>query len=91
MTDQLEMMPDEGKQCSPRLRWMKKHGITVREATEMEKACFSFTDDFVGQFIAFGGDFTPFLGSTEEDAISRLAENYGIPLWDEEGFAGGGK
>lgn len=27
MTDQLEMMPDEGKQDSPRLAWMKRHGV----------------------------------------------------------------
>lgn len=81
MTDQLEMMPDEGKQDSPRLAWMKKMlneiGVEVSQDEDDGEWCAC---------VYCGG-----YGDTKEDAIIELAEKLGIPLWNEEEFAGGGK
>ena len=77
MTDQLEMMPDEGKQDSPRLAWMKKYSIRLVPTDE----------PLLGDFAATDGSATTY-GDTEYDALAFLAHFKGIPLWNEEDSAG---
>ena len=72
---QLEMMPDEGKQDSPRLAWMKRHGIRMVPTDE----------PVLGDFAATDGCSTIY-GESEDDALAALAEYDGIPLWNEEEF-----
>ena len=77
MTDQLEMMPDEGKQDSPRLAWMKRHGVNVR-----------LNEFRSGEWIATCGDWI--VGAdTSDGAIENVAKLSGIPLWNEEEYING--
>ena len=91
-----DLFPD-CRQDSPRLAWMKRHGITVRKATFDElmrfEATYGIDDDEQRdyQFIASaptGGLFRMnCYASTEEDALAGVAKAIGIPLWNEEQYA----
>jgi hypothetical protein len=74
MTDELFAVPES---LSPRLRWMRRHGITTRrnDITETPSANWE-------AYQACSGDWEP--GDTEHDAIANLAEALGIRLWNEE-------
>jgi len=62
-----------GESLSPRLRWMRRHGITT-EFDGKSLTWFAHTRDYV----------TWSAGDTEHDAIVNLAERKGIRLWNEE-------
>lgn len=87
-----DLFPD-CRQDSPRLAWMKRHGITVRPVTVcelMHLAVTDWIDDDAGdhRFIASAptipdGSVSSY-GPTEEDALASVAKALGIPLWNEE-------
>ena len=84
---------------SPRLRWMKKHGIiTMSFPTE---ACFGEFDkciagkaegvtgkDNIAQWFCDetgrNGDTQIGMGATEDEAITELAQKWELKLWNEE-------
>lgn len=78
-------------QDSPRLAWMKRHGVTVRPTTMFERVCIAEADDinavaeclFMASMAKPNGNSRHGLGPTEDEAIAAL----GIPLWNEEQFA----
>lgn len=78
-----DLFPD-CKQDSPRLAWMKRHDISVRQMTDFEHCLFA------GRFAALkkldNEYFQTGIGETEDEAISSLAEQLGIPPWNEEAY-----
>ena len=80
-----DLFPD-CKQDSPRLAWMKKYGVTVRDATEDDRA-FGLEDSVL--YVAEcntprepTGECPCGFGATKDEAIASL----GIPLWNEEQY-----
>ncbi len=81
MNDSLFEIPE---QLSPRLAWMREHGVTTRhcpgewtcEFTGTEGPCWIASDDFSDPL-----NFTS--GDTEDEAIVALAKENGWPLWNE--------
>jgi hypothetical protein len=90
-----ELFPEEvGSMDSPRLAWMKRHGLE----TEFYPEAVGMTED------EFGNDVFPWVcrlakprltsgtycpkeiggGETEHDAIADFAKNAGLKLWNEE-------
>lgn len=70
---------DLAPSLSPRLLWMREHGVQTRETTHEER--FSDIDDHWLAWLevgVFGGS-----GMTEDEAIVDMAKNLGIPLWNE--------
>lgn len=65
-----DLFPD-CRQDSPRLAWMKRHGINIDE-TE---------DGFYAKIGHIGHGFT------KDEAVIDLAVKANIPLWNEEQFA----
>ena len=69
---------------SPRLRWMKNHGVHTRYEGDRYIAWVGDLDEA----IEHGGDDPDAGGyaeaSTEEDAILLIANGYGLRLWNEE-------
>ena len=88
MTD--DLFPD-CRQDSPRLAWMKRHGITVRPATTYERVCIYDAGDpdaadayrFVAKAPTKPHGFIYGYAPTEDEAVAAL----GIPLWNEEQYA----
>ena len=86
-----DLFPD-CRQDSPRLAWMKRHGITIRPITDFERSLFSeFSRDLILNFAALKKRHDKYLqtgvGETEDNALADLAEQLGIPLWNEEQYA----
>ena len=69
---------------SPRLRWMKKHGVKTRYDGERYMAWIGDLDEA----IEHGGDDPDAggyaLAETEDDAILLIAKAHGLRLWNEE-------
>ena len=69
---------------SPRLRWMKKHGVQTR----YDGDCYIAWVGDLDEAIEHGGDDPDAGGyakaSTEDDAILLIANGYGLRLWNEE-------
>lgn len=62
---------------SPRLAWMKRHGVITRKwANGTWWSCLE--SDWEERNASSG--------STEDEAITNLAKRLNIPLWNEEGF-----
>jgi len=63
---------------SPRMQWMEKHGITTASG---------IWDAYEGNYrwCAFQHLKYQAYGDTEDEAITQLALNLGIKLWNEEG------
>ena len=74
-----DLFPD-CRQDSPRLAWMKRHGVEVRTMTEHDRMFVA--DDGSLNYVAETGHVTAY-GETEDDALAAL----GIPLWNEEQYA----
>ena len=70
-----DLFPD-CRHDSPRLAWMKRHGIRIVATDEL----------LIGEFAATDGSATAY-GDSEYDALAFLAHFKGIPLWDEEQYA----
>ena len=70
---------------SPRLRWMKKHGVHTRDDGDCYIAWIGDLDEAT----CHGGDDPDAGGyaeaSTEDDAILLIAKAHGLRLWNEEG------
>lgn len=73
---------------SPRLAWMKKHGVRVKRSTHLKAgdapwcAWFSIDED-PGTGFPANPDLLGY-GETEEEAVGALAEESHTPLWNEE-------
>ena len=69
---------------SPRLRWMKKHGVQTR----YDGDCYIAWVGDLDEAIEHGGADPEAGGyaeaSTEDDAILLLANAHGLRLWNEE-------
>lgn len=69
---------------SPRLRWMKKHGVQTR----YDGDCYIAWVGYFYEAIGHGGDDPDAFGyaeaSTEDDAILLLAKAKGLRLWNED-------
>ena len=76
-----DLFPD-CRQDSPRLAWMKRHGIKVTLPLIMglEHVCVQHKPS--GK-VRYGGPS----GGDEDEVLARLASELGIPLWNEEQFA----
>jgi hypothetical protein len=74
-----DLFPD-CKMDSPRLAWMKRHGVEVRTMTEHDRMFVA--DNGSLNYVAETGHETAY-GETEHDALAAL----GIPLWNEEQYA----
>ena len=89
-----EMFPaDSVAMDSPRLAWMKKHGI-ITYRSPVEPVCWfaGFQDwwpklqgvHFFAEETANNGDMRVGEGVTEDGALVELAKYEGIKLWNEE-------
>ena len=69
---------------SPRLRWMKKHGVQTR----YDGDCYIAWIGDLDEATCHGGDDPDAGGyaeaSTEDDAILLIAKAHGLRLWNEE-------
>lgn len=93
MTD--DLFPDCRSE-SPRLAWMRRHGITVRPATTYERVCIAEEDidaaedyRFVASAPTLPDGSVSCYGPTEDDALVGVAKALGIPLWNKEAFVDG--
>ena len=75
---------------SPRLRWMKKHGVHTEKLPDesgLERTWYAWVGDF-NEAIEHGGDDPNAggyaLAETEDDAILLIAKANGLRLWNEE-------
>lgn len=93
-TDEL-FCSDVGKADSPRLAWMKKHGvITYRTpfdpfdylagVSENAEMTLNQRRDWFADETAQMGDTRIGIGMSEDEALAELAKRRGIPLWNEE-------
>lgn len=92
-----ELFPIEAvTQDSPRLAWMKRHGvITLHHAPGHCPATWFAgfqswwptltSDDFFATETGANGDSRIGEGDTEDEALAALASNAGLRLWNEEG------
>lgn len=97
-TTESDLFPaDVGQLDSPRLAWMKRHGvITLRHQSEkwlIEATWFAGFQawhpelggvDFFAVETGANGDSRIGEGDTEEEALGALARRAGIRLWNEE-------
>ena len=95
-----DLFPNEGRQDSPRLAWMKRHGVITKEypahgdwyaglrsfAEDLQHVCDTDADILLWERCEHG---LVNLGHarTEDDAIADLARKMGLRLWNEEGQA----
>ncbi len=89
---------DVPESLSPRLAWMRKHGIQTLKRDDLPCEAGRW-EAYVGDYEAavtktindsdarFYPDESPHLawGQTEEEAVMELAQNNEWPLWNEEG------
>jgi hypothetical protein len=87
MSDEL-FPPDSVAMISPRLAWIKKHGVRTHHSRAFEDAewlpwCAAFGEPF--EVINEQGDGALGFGQTEDEAIIDLAVKFDVKLWNEEG------
>ncbi len=82
MSDEL-FAPTEGAADSPRLAWLKRHGLVY------------YFSDFTGESPETGNDIRPWtpqevlfgkagVGDTEDEACADYAQKHALKLWNEE-------
>ncbi len=88
--------PEEGKQDSPKLAWIKRRGILTHFSAQFPKwqwiAILPTEDDRnkdIGTIMAESCRLYDEAGrvgdgETEDEAICELARKCGLPLWNEE-------
>ena len=69
---------------SPRLRWMKKHGVQTRPDGDGYIAWIGDLDEAIERRWADPDAGGYEKASTEDDAILLIANGYGLRLWNEE-------
>lgn len=75
--------PDAGRMDSPRLAWLKKHGLITQLHDRMDDDYADLEPWVCHQVI--DRDFRVWgLGNTEDEACADYAQRNGIPLWNEE-------
>lgn len=72
---------------SPRLRWIEKHRLQVRETKNWVEGMEDDDGDEVEKFYATDDGIHMHGGSTEDNALAAWAEARGKLLWFEEGMA----
>lgn len=72
---------DMPEQLSPRLAWMREHGIRI--ATDRRDA-WGDNPDKVWPFHAFVPFRAEAFGDTEDEAIVDLAKQLNLKLWNEQ-------
>ena len=90
MNDLFEIPPS----LSPRLAWIKKHGLTIRHDSKIQPDA---EDEFSGErlypFVVYAGEFPRdgifagnrgAWGDSEDEALVAWAKSHGIKLWNEE-------
>ena len=89
-----DLFPDVKEVLSPRLAWMQKHSVTVRQELGDGQEC-DLTGEEGPLWVAWAGDWggaenmrllaSRFIAraSSEEEALIRLAFLHGIKLWNE--------
>jgi hypothetical protein len=96
MTD--DLFPD-CKQGSPRLAWMKKHGVTTELVGDAWRAYGTFVhhvdygkipdkSEIDEPVLLMADQYVFYLidGASEDEALSFWAKEAGIPLWNEEAY-----
>ena len=68
---------------SPRLIWVRRHGLRTRKLPSGLWVAWRAIDVARGEQ-ALGRYVSP-VGSTEEEALIELAKDAGLKLWNEEG------
>lgn len=68
----METLFDLPETLSPKLAWMRKHGVELK-----------YTPPMPARYTATTGPQSG-VASTEVEALSSLASSLGIPMWDEE-------
>ena len=69
---------------SPRLRWMKKHGVQTRPDGDCYIAWIGDLDEAIEHRWADPDACGYERASTEDDAILLIAKAYHLRLWNEE-------
>lgn len=78
-----ELFPDDTVEAeSPRLAWMKKHGIRTAE-NKLKGIALERT--WSAWFAKFEYEYGVHYGATEDEALAALARSCEIKLWNEEG------
>ena len=85
-----DLFPD-CRQDSPRLAWMKRHGIHTSCFEDADPEPWSAWQGDSSCIAEHGKDpfFGYLTGTTELNAIVNLAESRCIPLWNEEEYING--
>jgi hypothetical protein len=86
MSDEL-FSTDSGAMLSPRLAWIKKHGVRLHHSPIEYPGnpwCAWFPDNEEIGGIPDRDDLCGY-GATEDEAICELAKIYNLKLWNEEG------
>lgn len=83
MTEQLLL--DVPQQLSPRLAWMRDHGVTTRKLPdEWSNSECPETGEWISTWQATEEDSKGWYGGdTEDEAIVALAKAKGLKLWNE--------
>lgn len=76
MTDNLETLFDSAETLSPRLSWMRKHGMQTMRCE------LSNDEDFQEWMASITYGMFAY-GDTEDEALSALASKLGIKMWNE--------
>lgn len=72
---------------SPRLRWMEKYHIKVKQTPNWSPGQEDENGDEVCKFYATDDSINYHGGDTEDNALAEWAEARGKLLWFEEGLA----
>ena len=81
-----EMLFDVPEQLSPRLAWMRKHGVTLRATgyngtSEDADDCDGEPEPFYACIDSDVRDTNCAGGQTENEALAKLAQKKGWKLW----------
>lgn len=82
----LNLEPDffaKGKNLSPRLRWLRHHGITTRQIEGYWMA-YQHEDNKIPAIDLINNGTGEYLRDTEEEAIADLMERAGIPPFNPD-------
>lgn len=93
--DMSDLFPDLPVVLSPRLQWMQEHDVSVEQSLHEGQECeltgrsgplweawYGDRPEGVNDSASFRMKGRLVLATTEEDAIIRLAERNGWPLWN---------
>ena len=88
-----DLFPD-CRQDSPRLAWMKRHGISIIESNELAKVRIIKAETYQGykeEYRHFEKyfDYDRLTGWTNDEMLADFARYIGIPLWNEEEYING--